>query len=218
MAFVFVTHNEHLAVYLSATAEFLVTCCVVAVSVLMATGFVNGTADFWPPQIRPSLADRQKNLSQVITLDRKTKDFSRSHVIYAVLWCCWLGGRNGIWPVKYLVVGTGMVICMGRGADLHMAHCHSLSLASVKSRLVLVLAHPRPWNRLSWPLTVDLRQLGLPIHLIDQLDFQPFWWLRSTQGHGDRLDWPGQLYRGHFKGKCMGTLFPLLMHRNATLL
>ena len=33
-----------------------------------------------------------------------------------------------------------MVICLERGADLHMAqliHCHSLSLASVKSRLVL---------------------------------------------------------------------------------
>jgi len=33
-----------------------------------------------------------------------------------------------------------MVICLERGADLHMpswCHCHSLSLASVKSRLVL---------------------------------------------------------------------------------
>ena len=34
-----------------------------------------------------------------------------------------------------------MVICLERGADLHMAQlmmpCHSLSLASVKSRLVL---------------------------------------------------------------------------------
>ena len=34
-----------------------------------------------------------------------------------------------------------MVFCLDLGADLHMAqlmpHCHSLSLASVKSRLVL---------------------------------------------------------------------------------
>ena len=33
-----------------------------------------------------------------------------------------------------------MVICLERGADLHMpswCHCHSLSLASVKSRLIL---------------------------------------------------------------------------------
>jgi len=36
--------------------------------------------------------------------------------------------------------GAGAVVCLERGADLHMAqrcHCHSLSLASVKSRLVL---------------------------------------------------------------------------------
>ena len=41
-------------------------------------------------------------------------------------------------------MGVGVIICLGRGADLHMAswcHCHSLSLASVKSRLVLVPAH-----------------------------------------------------------------------------
>jgi len=37
---------------------------------------------------------------------------------------------------------AGVVICLERGADLHMAHCHSLSLASVKSRLDLVPAHP----------------------------------------------------------------------------
>jgi len=37
-----------------------------------------------------------------------------------------------------------MVICLERGADLHMpssCHCHSLSLASVKSRLVLPLMY-----------------------------------------------------------------------------
>ena len=36
--------------------------------------------------------------------------------------------------------GAGVVICLERGADLHMpiwCHCHSLSLASVNSRLVL---------------------------------------------------------------------------------
>ena len=41
-----------------------------------------------------------------------------------------------------------MVICLERGADLHTAqlcHCHSLSLASVKSRLVLSF-----WYRLTW--------------------------------------------------------------------
>jgi len=41
--------------------------------------------------------------------------------------------------------GAGVVICLRRGADCIWAswcHCHSLSLASVKSRLVLVPAHP----------------------------------------------------------------------------
>ena len=40
-----------------------------------------------------------------------------------------------------------MVICLERGADLHMAqrfYCHSLSLAAVKSRLVLPF-----WYRLT---------------------------------------------------------------------
>ena len=44
--------------------------------------------------------------------------------------------------------GAGMVICLERNADLHMpsrCHCHSLSLASVKSRLVLPF-----WYRLTW--------------------------------------------------------------------
>ena len=64
-----------------------------------------------------------------------------------VLWRCWLGGRKGIRPVKNWAVGAGVVICLERGADLHMpswCHCHSLSLASVKSRLVLPF-----WYRLT---------------------------------------------------------------------
>ena len=38
-----------------------------------------------------------------------------------------------------------MVICLERDADVHMAHCHSLSLAPVKSRLVLPF-----WYGLTW--------------------------------------------------------------------
>jgi len=41
-----------------------------------------------------------------------------------------LGGRKGIWPVKKLEWwGTGMVICLERDADLHMAQLMSLPLA-----------------------------------------------------------------------------------------
>jgi len=51
----------------------------------------------------------------------------------------WAAGRaSGLKKTEQS--GAGIVICLERGADLHMSswcHCHSLSLASVKSRLVL---------------------------------------------------------------------------------
>ena len=37
-----------------------------------------------------------------------------------MLWCCWLGGRKGIRPVKTKWWGAGVVICLERGADLQM--------------------------------------------------------------------------------------------------
>jgi len=42
--------------------------------------------------------------------------------------------------------GIGMVICLQRGADTSRYLCHSLSLASVKSRLVLPFCYRR-WRR-----------------------------------------------------------------------
>jgi len=42
-------------------------------------------------------------------------------ILPTVLWHCWLGGRKGIRPVKAEWWGTGVVICLDRGADgLHM--------------------------------------------------------------------------------------------------
>jgi len=66
----------------------------------------------------------------------------------SVLWCCWLGGRKGIRPVKklsggvlaWLSVWSEMQTCMWPS----WCHCYSLSLASVKSRLVLPF-----WYRLT---------------------------------------------------------------------
>ena len=46
----------------------------------------------------------------------------------SVLWRCWLGGRKGIRPVKTEWWGTGVVICLERGADLHMAQLMPLPL------------------------------------------------------------------------------------------
>ena len=59
----------------------------------------------------------------------------------SVLWRCWLGSRKGIRPVKKL---SGEVLAwLSVWSELQTCicplwcHCHSLSLASVKSRLIL---------------------------------------------------------------------------------
>jgi len=66
----------------------------------------------------------------------------------SVLWRCWLGGRKGIWPVKksggvlaWLSVWSEVQTCIWPS----WCQCHSLSLASVKYRLVLPF-----WYRLTW--------------------------------------------------------------------
>ena len=67
----------------------------------------------------------------------------------SVLSCCWLGGRKGIRPVKKL--SGGVLAWLSVWSEVQTCiwpswcHCDSLSLASVKSRLVLPL-----WYRLTW--------------------------------------------------------------------
>jgi len=61
----------------------------------------------------------------------------------SVLWHCWLGGRKGIRPVKNWVVGLSVWSEIQTCIWPSWCHCHSLSLASVKSRLVLAF-----WCRL----------------------------------------------------------------------
>jgi len=57
------------------------------------------------------------------------------------LWCCWWGGRKCIRPVKKL--SDGVLEWLSVWSEVQTCiwsswcHCHSLSLASVKSRLVL---------------------------------------------------------------------------------
>ena len=47
----------------------------------------------------------------------------------SVLWCCWLGGRKGIRPVKnFEWWGAGVIICLERDADMHMAQMMPLPL------------------------------------------------------------------------------------------
>ena len=41
-----------------------------------------------------------------------------SVLLPSVLWCCWLGSRKGIWPVKIMDWwGAGMFICLEQGAS-----------------------------------------------------------------------------------------------------
>ena len=97
----------------------------------------------------------------------------------SVLWRCWLGSRKGIWPVKNWVVGAGVVICLGRGADLHMAQQMPLPLTvSCFSKiqigftfLVLFLEwgisfgklYPSKWNGgICWGYDIGLDPVGAP--------------------------------------------------------
>jgi len=61
----------------------------------------------------------------------------------SVLWRCWLGGRKGIQSVKTERWGAACEVqsCIWPS----WCHCHSLSLDSVKSGLVLPF-----WYRLTW--------------------------------------------------------------------
>ena len=62
---------------------------------------------------------------------------------------CWLGSRKGTWPVKRL--SGGVLVWLSVWSKVQTCirsswcHCHSLSLASVKSRLVLPF-----WYWLTW--------------------------------------------------------------------
>ena len=79
----------------------------------------------------------------------------------SVLWRYWLGDRKGIWPVKKL--SGGVLAWLSVWSEVQTCiwpswcHCHSLSLAPAKSRLVLpfwyrltqVVLEKRPLNRCS---------------------------------------------------------------------
>ena len=76
----------------------------------------------------------------------------------SVLWCCWLGGRKGIRPVKNLSGGVmvWLFVCSEVQTCIWLSwcHCHSLSVASIISRLVLPF-----WYRLT-RVVLDSGQLN----------------------------------------------------------
>ena len=81
-----------------------------------------------------------------------------SCIMPSVLWRCWLGGKKDIRPAKKTEWwGAGMVICLERGADLHMAQVMPLPL-TVPCFSICRLALPF-WYRLTWVVS-DKRLLN----------------------------------------------------------
>jgi len=101
----------------------------------------------------------------------------------SVLWCYWLGGRKGIQSVKTEWWSAGVVICMGRGADLHMVqfswcHGHYFLLQWVQiSFTFLVLAHSgNPGQRaIKWVLLLFICTKVQPwVHCYLWLSWKPY--------------------------------------------
>ena len=71
-------------------------------------------------------------------------------VLPSVLWRCWLGGWKGIRPVKNTPSG-GVLVWLSVWSEVQICiwpswcHCHSLSLVSVKSWLVLPFKYRLTW-------------------------------------------------------------------------
>jgi len=75
-----------------------------------------------------------------LSINHKLPNFTYLYVT-TCLQCCWLSGRKGIRPVKTKWWDAGMVICLGQGADLHIAQLMAMPyrptiFCSSKSRLV----------------------------------------------------------------------------------
>ena len=92
----------------------------------------------------------------------------------SVLCRCWLGGRKGIRPVKTEWWGTGVVICLERGADLHMAQLMPVPLTvSCSSKIqigftFLIPAYPGSPGKeaVKWLCVVLFHQMKLTLTCI----------------------------------------------------
>ena len=95
----------------------LTTCMIDALLLAMTTEISNCLiCGRWPCDGKPT--SRTGYIQLLLT-----------YLVPSVLWHCWLGGRKGTRPVKKLEWwGAGVVICLVRGADLHMAQLMPLPL------------------------------------------------------------------------------------------
>jgi len=83
------------------------------------------TRNKWPSEFSPDTFCRRLKTHYCQQAFHSTYTFS----LTSVLLRCWLGGRKGIRPVKTEWWGAGMVICLERVADLHMAQLMPLPLS-----------------------------------------------------------------------------------------
>jgi len=65
----------------------------------------------------------------------------------SVLWCCWLGVRKSIWPVKIERWGTGLVISVWSEVQVICisscwCHCHPSISCFIKIQIVLTFLVP----------------------------------------------------------------------------
>ena len=74
---------------------------------------------------------------------------------------CWLGGRKGIRPVKNWVVGSGVIICLERCVDLHMAQLMPLPLTvSCSNKIQIGFAFLVPAHLVS-PGQMAIKRVGV---------------------------------------------------------
>jgi len=94
-----------------------------------------------PNQLMDKSWTEEKSIKYVLTASRSqlchklySSFFAFSAFLPSVLWCCWLGGKKGIQPVKTEWWDTGVVTSLGEVQICIRAqriHCHSLFLAPV---------------------------------------------------------------------------------------
>ena len=100
----------------------------------------------------------------------------------SVLWRCWLGGRKGIRPVKTEWWAAGVVICLERGADLHMAQLMPMPLTvSWFSKIqidftFLVPSHPDSPGQRAVKWVCVLLFISTPLFIITPLQNGVLWW------------------------------------------
>ena len=103
-------------------------------------------------------------------------------LVPSVLWRCWLGGRKGIRPLKKLSGGVLAWLSVWSKVQTCIfpsrCHCHSLSLASVKSRLILPFLY-----QLTWVVPEKGRSTGVcsMVCLYFSVYWTPWWALQNSE-------------------------------------